>query len=142
MNNYYLLRNISPVENLSVAIAALGEGWHNYHHVFPWDYKTGEFGSYTFNITTGFIDAFAKLGWAFDSKQKNIFQNIFGFSLKLFSLFIGKSVSPSMISRRADRCGDGTHFLDSEEAHKNPLWGYGDEDIDDEDKQDLLKMQE
>lgn len=59
-------RNISPVENLSVAIAAMGEGWHNYHHVFPWDYKTGELGSYMFNVTTGFIDAFARLGLAYD----------------------------------------------------------------------------
>ncbi|KAJ8966900.1 hypothetical protein NQ317_010171 [Molorchus minor] len=34
-------KDISPVENLAVSLAALGEGWHNYHHVFPWDYKTG-----------------------------------------------------------------------------------------------------
>jgi stearoyl-CoA desaturase (Delta-9 desaturase) len=26
-------KNIMPVENLSVSIAAMGEGWHNYHHV-------------------------------------------------------------------------------------------------------------
>lgn len=61
-------RNIRSVENLSVAIAAMGEGWHNYHHVFPWDYKTSEFGDYTYNLTTGFIDIFAKLGWAYDRK--------------------------------------------------------------------------
>lgn len=56
------------MENIAVSIAALGEGWHNYHHVFPWDYKTGELGNYTFNPSTGFIDFFAKLGWAYDSK--------------------------------------------------------------------------
>lgn len=39
---------ISPVENLAVSLAALGEGWHNYHHVFPWDYKTSELGRYIF----------------------------------------------------------------------------------------------
>ncbi|TMW52723.1 hypothetical protein DOY81_002173 [Sarcophaga bullata] len=38
-------KNISPVESPIVSFLALGEGWHNYHHVFPWDYKTGEFGS-------------------------------------------------------------------------------------------------
>lgn len=66
---YYIFRrHISPVENIAVSIAALGEGWHNYHHVFPWDYKTGELGNYTFNPSTGFIDFFAKLGWAYDSK--------------------------------------------------------------------------
>lgn len=78
---------ISPVENVAVSIAALGEGWHNYHHVFPWDYKTGELGDYSFNITTGFIDAFARLGWAYDRKY----------------------VSPEMVRRRAHRSGDGSH---------------------------------
>lgn len=45
-----------------------GEGWHNYHHVFPWDYKTAELGNYRYNITTAFIDFFAKIGWAYDLK--------------------------------------------------------------------------
>ncbi|XP_011500733.1 PREDICTED: acyl-CoA Delta(11) desaturase isoform X2 [Ceratosolen solmsi marchali] len=80
-------KTISPVDNMTVSIAAFGEGWHNYHHVFPWDYKTGEFGNYSFNITTGFIDVFAYLGWAYDRK----------------------SVSPEMIKCRANRCGDGTY---------------------------------
>jgi len=47
-----------------VSLLAMGEGWHNYHHVFPWDYKTGEFGNYSLNITTGFIDFCAWLGLA------------------------------------------------------------------------------
>ncbi|XP_071568358.1 acyl-CoA Delta-9 desaturase-like [Temnothorax nylanderi] len=78
---------ISPVENIAVSIASLGEGYHNYHHVFPWDYKTGELGDYPFNITTAFIDLFARIGWAYDLKY----------------------VSPNMIRRRARRCGDGSH---------------------------------
>lgn len=51
-----------------MALFAFGEGWHNFHHVFPWDYKTSEFGDYKFNISTGFIDFFAKIGWARDRK--------------------------------------------------------------------------
>ncbi|XP_076629182.1 uncharacterized protein LOC143345695 [Colletes latitarsis] len=98
---------ISPVENLAVSIVALGEGWHNFHHVFPWDYKTGELGNYTFNLTTGFIDAFACIGWAYDRKY----------------------VSPTMVRRRANRSGDGTH-----------VWGYGDTDIPIEDLQELNLM--
>ncbi|KAH0951044.1 hypothetical protein HN011_010592 [Eciton burchellii] len=100
-------RNISPVENIAVSIAALGEGWHNYHHVFPWDYKTGELGEYSLNLTTGFIDTFARIGWVYDRK----------------------SVSPSMIHRRARRCGDGSH-----------VWGYGDVDISNEDLEELEMM--
>lgn len=53
---------------MGVAIAALGEGWHNYHHTFPYDYKAAELGNYKTNITTMFIDACAKLGLTYDLK--------------------------------------------------------------------------
>ncbi|XP_055597957.1 acyl-CoA Delta-9 desaturase [Uranotaenia lowii] len=112
-------KHISPVENLSVAIAAMGEGWHNYHHVFPWDYKTGELGNYMFNVTTGFIDAFARLGWAYDRK----------------------SASPEIIERRAAKYGDGTRFLTDDYAHRDAVWGFGDRDITADDLEDLLRSQ-
>lgn len=63
-----LRRTITPVENVVLSVLTLGEGWHNYHHVFPWDYKTSEFGSSAINITTAFIDFFAFIGWAYDRK--------------------------------------------------------------------------
>ncbi|BES91584.1 Fatty acid desaturase [Nesidiocoris tenuis] len=78
-------RHISPTENIGVALTALGEGWHNYHHVFPWDYKTSEFGQ-KFNPTTHFINFMAKLGLAYDLK----------------------SVPTSIVANRAKRTGDGT----------------------------------
>ncbi|GJQ73939.1 Desat1 [Trypoxylus dichotomus] len=59
---------IKPSENFSVAAVAGGEGWHNYHHTFPWDYKTSELGKYSLNWSTAFIDFFAKIGWAYDLK--------------------------------------------------------------------------
>lgn len=95
---------ISPVENRSVAIFALGEGWHNYHHVFPWDYKTAELGNYRMNLTTAFIDFFAKIGWAYDLK----------------------TVSHEIIQKRKERTGDSTH--------NNTLYGYGDPDQNEEEK--------
>ncbi|XP_072398830.1 alpha-amylase-like [Diabrotica undecimpunctata] len=101
---------ISSVENLAVSLAALGEGWHNYHHVFPWDYKTGELGN-VYNPSTSFINFFARLGWAYDLK----------------------SVSNDMILRRAQKTGDGTH---------PDVWGYGDEDIDKADMDELIHMAE
>lgn len=61
-------RSISPVENAIVSFLASGEGWHNYHHAFPWDYKAAELGNYSLNITTAFIDFFAYLGLAYDLK--------------------------------------------------------------------------
>lgn len=80
---------ISPSENKGVAIFALGEGFHNFHHVFPWDYKTAELGNYRMNLTTAFIDFFAKVGWAYDLK----------------------TVSEEIIQKRVERTGDGTHTL-------------------------------
>lgn len=56
-------KNITPTNSYFVGILAVGEGWHNYHHVFPWDYKAAELGHYSMNFTTAFIDFFAKIGW-------------------------------------------------------------------------------
>ncbi|XP_051169043.1 acyl-CoA Delta-9 desaturase-like [Leptopilina boulardi] len=62
-------KTIAPVENKLVAYATLGEGFHNYHHMFPYDYKCAELGIYNLNWTTCLIDMFAKIGWAYDLKQ-------------------------------------------------------------------------
>jgi len=75
------------VENKWVSFFAVGEGWHNYHHVFPYDYKTSELGGYKLNITTMFIDAMAWLGQAYDLK----------------------TVPEHVVASRAERTGDGTH---------------------------------
>ncbi|KAB5555915.1 hypothetical protein PHYPO_G00039620 [Pangasianodon hypophthalmus] len=36
--------NISPRENRFVTFSAIGEGYHNYHHTFPYDYATTRHG--------------------------------------------------------------------------------------------------
>jgi stearoyl-CoA desaturase (Delta-9 desaturase) len=61
---------------------------HNYHHVFPWDYRAAELGSYRFNYTTFLIEFFAKIGWAYDLKKP------------------AEELVTSMILNH----GDGTHF--------------------------------
>lgn len=55
-------RNIAAANNTYIGILLQGEGWHNYHHVFPWDYKTSELNIYHLNWTNAFIDFFAKIG--------------------------------------------------------------------------------
>lgn len=55
-------KNLSATDSKITAIMTQGEGWHNYHHVFPWDYKAAELGSYDSNYTNAFIDLFAKYG--------------------------------------------------------------------------------
>jgi len=56
--------NIKPSESLFTACVSLGEGWHNYHHTFPSDYATSEYGiSSQFNPTKLLLDTFSFLGW-------------------------------------------------------------------------------
>ncbi|XP_035732219.1 acyl-CoA Delta(11) desaturase-like isoform X2 [Vespa mandarinia] len=109
--------SISPTDSYSVGIAAFGEGWHNYHHVFPWDYKAAELGNYKMNFTTAIIDGFAKLGWAYDLK----------------------TVPIEMIQKRATRTGDGSKYEitegQHEHTHSNTVWGWDDRDMISEDIQ-------
>ncbi|KAJ3653122.1 hypothetical protein Zmor_019037 [Zophobas morio] len=58
-------RSIQASENQLVSFLTWGEGWHNYHHVFPWDYRAAELGTFD-NWSTTFIDSMAKIGWAYD----------------------------------------------------------------------------
>jgi len=81
--------HINPSENYVTVFGAIGEGFHNYHHTFPWDYSTSELG-WKFNLTTIFINAFARIGWAYDLK----------------------TVTPQMIKQRKHRTGHhGDHGL-------------------------------
>jgi stearoyl-CoA desaturase (delta-9 desaturase) len=65
--------------------------------VFPWDYKTSEIGNNRINPTTLFIDFCARIGWAYDLK----------------------TVPMSVVKKRIERTGDGSH----------ELWGWGDRDM-------------
>ncbi|XP_017289154.1 acyl-CoA desaturase [Kryptolebias marmoratus] len=79
-------KSINPRENRFVAFSAIGEGFHNYHHTFPYDYATSEFGC-KFNLTTCFIDFMCFLGLAKDRKR----------------------VSREVVLSRIQRTGDGSH---------------------------------
>lgn len=62
-----------------------GEGFHNFHHTFPFDYAASEFGL-RFNPTTCFIDLMCWLGLASNRKR----------------------ATPEMIIARKLRTGDGS----------------------------------
>lgn len=59
---------INPSDNRFVCMAAIGEGWHNYHHTFPYDYATSEWGP-RLNMTTIIIDFLAAIGLVYGRKQ-------------------------------------------------------------------------
>lgn len=65
-------------------MGAVGEGFHNYHHTFPYDYAASEYGSGYFNPSKAFIDFMALIGQAYDLRK----------------------VNPEMIAQRRARTGD------------------------------------
>ncbi|KAG7261613.1 hypothetical protein CRUP_000959 [Coryphaenoides rupestris] len=71
---------INPREN------KFREGYHNYHHTFPYDYATSEYGC-KLNLTTCFINLMCWLGLASDRKR----------------------VSREAVQARVQRTGDGSH---------------------------------
>ncbi|KMQ87178.1 acyl- delta desaturase [Lasius niger] len=85
-------KNIRPADNDFVNYVTTGEGYHNYHHEFPWDYRSAELGNNRMNYTTIFIDISAKLGLAYDLK----------------------SPSAELIKSIILKQGDGTHPMLSE----------------------------
>jgi len=59
-----------PSENPFVSFCSVGEGWHNWHHKYPFDYAASEFGvSSQFNPSKLVIDIFAALGLVWGRKR-------------------------------------------------------------------------
>ena len=56
-----------PRDSALLSLLCGGEGFHNYHHTFPWDYSTSEWGTYC-NVTTAFLDVMWWMGLAKDLK--------------------------------------------------------------------------
>ena len=64
-------KSINPAENPIADFLSCGEGYHNYHHTFPYDYNASEFGKVVdwwmgANLTTMFINLWAWMGLAYD----------------------------------------------------------------------------
>ncbi|PAV84508.1 hypothetical protein WR25_15045 [Diploscapter pachys] len=88
---------VSAVQTDIFNIIAQGEGHHNYHHVFPQDYRASE-SPWTSNLTRGLIDLFAKMGLVYDRKI----------------------VSDDVIRKQATGHGDGKY----ESKDAMPKWQY------------------
>ncbi|KAF5273094.1 hypothetical protein FQR65_LT04836 [Abscondita terminalis] len=87
--------SLRPVESRIVSFLSVGEGWHNYHHAFPWDYRAAELGS-RYSVTTFIINLLAAVGLAYDLK----------------------TAPYTMIEHRALRAGDGTHHIFGKQAQE------------------------
>ena len=61
---------VAARENPIVNIFAHGEGWHNWHHKYPFDYAASEFGiSSQWNSSKLFIDVCAAMGLVWGRKR-------------------------------------------------------------------------
>jgi stearoyl-CoA desaturase (Delta-9 desaturase) len=59
-----------PSENPVVSWCSIGEGWHNWHHKYPFDYAASEFGvTAQFNPSKLFIDLMAAVGLVWGRKR-------------------------------------------------------------------------
>lgn len=85
-------KNIKPADNDLINWLSVGDGYHNYHHVFPWDYRSAEIGISRVNYVTFLIEIFAILGQAYDLKYP----------------------SPDLVKKIAFKTGDGSHPMWSE----------------------------
>lgn len=92
---------IMPTENRLVALFAMGEGWHNYHHVFPWDWKAAELGNFGLNVTTMYLTLMHKLGLIYDLREP----------------------SKELVKRTIINHGDGTHPVHGKQANDQSV-GY------------------
>lgn len=103
-----------------MSMFGLGEGWHNYHHSFPWDYRAAEFGQY-FNLTTMVIDYLEEFGWVWDKK----------------------CATQPMVRSRATKRGDGTHCkFGGPGAKKSVSFDGGEELLPDQKYEELFWLEE
>ena len=60
---------LTAVQNVIVALLTYGEGWHNFHHAFPTDFRCAD-KWYQWNPTREFINLCALFGQAWDLKMR------------------------------------------------------------------------
>ncbi|XP_076645821.1 acyl-CoA Delta-9 desaturase-like [Halictus rubicundus] len=59
-------KRIRPAESPIVIALTLGDGWHNFHHAFPWDYRMTD---RSFSVSARVLEFLAYLGLAYDLKM-------------------------------------------------------------------------
>ena len=63
-------KKIPPSQSFICSLLTSGEGWHNFHHVYPYDYSASEHGFLIeWNPTKLFIDFFYQIGQVTDRKK-------------------------------------------------------------------------
>ncbi|XP_070167007.1 (11Z)-hexadec-11-enoyl-CoA conjugase-like [Polyergus mexicanus] len=63
----YLFERLQATNSNISWFLTLADGWHNFHHAYPWDYRMSEFGNFT-GTPAYLLDFFAYIGLAYDLK--------------------------------------------------------------------------
>ena len=63
-------KDLFAANNKYISFLTFGEGWHNYHHTYPKDYRASK--KTDFNVTTMFIDLTKRLGLSYNHYTKGI----------------------------------------------------------------------
>jgi stearoyl-CoA desaturase (delta-9 desaturase) len=62
-------KDIKPTDNWWLSVLTIGEGWHNYHHTYPYDYTSAEkHALIQYNPSAMLIDTLALSGMVYDRK--------------------------------------------------------------------------
>lgn len=63
---------ISSRQNTFTSVVSAGEGWHNYHHTYPYDYRASEYNwNSEWNPTTLLLDSLSSVGLVYNRKVGN-----------------------------------------------------------------------
>jgi len=63
-------KDLFAANNKYISFLTFGEGWHNYHHSYPKDYRASK--KSNFNVTTMFIDFTRRIGLSYNHNIKGI----------------------------------------------------------------------
>jgi stearoyl-CoA desaturase (Delta-9 desaturase) len=129
-------RDNTSTESSLLSFLALGDGWHNYHvswrfeylifgvniffsrqHAFPTDYRSTELPG--FNAGTAFIDFFAWIGWATDLKTGRQLRRTQRFMN--FKSIQSSTVPDKVVMERLQRTGDGSHIRSKQKFDQSDL---------------------
>jgi len=110
-------QNSTASNNWLVAVLAVGEGWHNFHHKFPNDYTNSDKSMLIqYNPSSFLIDLFAFFGMAYDRKIAKINDN---------SKYLLKLILPYVNSRDIKESGYEL-IINDKRALRTWLYEYSD----------------
>jgi hypothetical protein len=102
----------------------MGEGYHNYHHAFPWDCKLSEHCNFFLNPSIVIVEFFSLIGWASELKTASA------------EMVKQRMMRTGLESRDNSKMNNKEKGLKASAEHSDGInvWGWEDEAMNAEDK--------